>query len=43
MKAINNLYNESYKQLKWKQTYTMKAINNLYNENDYKQLIQWKL
>ena len=44
MKAINNLYNESYKQLmQWKlYTYTMKAINNLYNEN-YKQLMPWKL
>ena len=49
MKAINNLwmktilYNESYKQLVWKQwkLYTMKAIN-LYNES-YKQLMQWKL
>ena len=46
MKAINNLYNESYKQLIYNEsyitTYAMKAINNLYNES-YKQLIQWKL
>ena len=43
---INNLCNESYKQLiQWKlykTTDTMKALNNLYNES-YKQLIQWKL
>ena len=45
MKTINNLYNESYKQLiEWKllTTYRMKAINNLHNEY-YKQLIQWML